>query len=305
MKFGLNHLQSFMVVAQKGNLSSAAEKLGTTQPNVGRQIVALSNEIGVELFIRHSRGMALTKEGQKFFELSKDIISQLAQFTRNIREKDSGPQGNFHFLSGMGILEVILENITLFSERFPKVTFSFSPIINAYQLQIGEADAAVVPSFQSIKDPNFIQHPLYDTKMRIYASPSYLQVRSVPKILEDLRSHKIIVYAGETQEIELNKQIINEKTNSWIHPYMKVGTALAMRTALINGAGIGCYAYQRDLIEKGLLVDVFPDMPDQVVSYNCVYHSPLEGSPKIEAFYEFLKEEVIKSWKRRENSAAS
>ena len=72
-----------------------------------------------------------------------------------------------------------------------------------------------------------------------------------------------------------------------------------MRTALINGAGIGCYAYKRDIMEKGLLIDVFPDLPDYIVPYYFTYHKRLEGTPKIEVFYEFLKE-ITKVWEWRD-----
>lgn len=299
MDFNLNHLRSFIVVARTGNLSAAAKELGTTQPNLGRQMTALEKEVNLVLFARHSRGLDLTKQGQEFLELCQDIVGRLAQGTNVIREKDSDPEGNFHFLSGVGLLETVLENIALFSEKFPKITFSFSSIINAYQLQIGEADASVIPVFQTTSDLEFIQRPLYDTTMRVCASPRYLQLHSMPKTLKDLQFHKVIVYVGETQEVELNKQIINEETASLLSPFMKVSTVPAMRTALINGAGIGCYAYKQDIMERGLLVDVFPDMPDQIVSYYYTYHKRLEGSPKIEAFYEFLKE-ITNVWEWRE-----
>ena len=89
--------------------------------------------------------------------------------------------------------------------------------------------------------------------------------------------------------------MLNKKARDFFSPVMSVATTPAMRKALINGLGIGSYAYDRDLIEKGLLVDVFPDMSDQIISYNYIYHCRLEGSPKIEAFYDFLKE-ITKVW---------
>lgn len=305
MDFNLNHLRSFIIVARTGNLSAAAKELGTTQPNLGRQMTALEKEVNLVLFVRHSRGLGLTKHGQEFLDLCQDIVGRLAQGTNVIREKDADPEGGFHFVSGFGLLETILENIASFSEKFPKITFNFSSIINAYQLQIGEADAAVMPIFQAAPDPDFIQHPLYDTTMRVCASPDYLHLHPKPETLEDLQFHNIIVYGGEKQDAELNKQIINEKTSKLLYPLMTVGTVPAMRTALINGAGIGCYAYNQKIMDKGLLVDIFPDMPHQIVSYYYTYHRRLEGSPKIEAFYEFLKEITkIWEWPEKKNISA-
>ena len=156
-----------------------------------------------------------------------------------------------------------------------------------------------MPLLQGTSEPDFIQRPLYETTMRVCASPHYLQVHSTPETLEDLQFHKVIVYGGEKQEIELNRQIINEKTSKILSPFITIGNVPAMRTALINDVGIGCYAYDRKIMEKGLLVDVFPNMPSQNVSYYYIYHRRLEGSPKIEAFYEFLKE-IAKVWEWRD-----
>jgi DNA-binding transcriptional LysR family regulator len=296
MDFNLNHLRSFIIVARTGNLSAAAKELGTTQPNLGRQMTALEKEVNLVLFVRHSRGLGLTKHGQEFLDLCQDIVGRLAQGTNIIREKDSGPEGSFHFVSGVGLLEIILQNIASFSQKHPKLSFVFSSMVNAYQLQIGEADAAVMPEI--ISDSDFISHHLYDTVVRVYSSPHYLKQHAMPKTLEDLRLHKVIAYTGEKQEV-LNKQIMGNNMIHTLHPLIQVTATPAMRTALINGAGIGCYAYDQNTMEKGLLVDVFPDMPDQVNSYYYTYHRRLEGSPKIEAFYEFLKE-ITKVWEKPE-----
>ena len=294
MDFNLAHLRSFIVVARTGNLSAAAKEIGTTQPNLGRQMTALEKEVNLVLFARHSRGLGLTKQGQEFLNLCQDIIGRLAQGTSIIREKDSDPEGNFHFISGFGLLETILENIASFSAQYPRLSFSFSSITNVYQLEIGEADAAVMPMSQTISNSDLIQRPLYNNTMRVYASPSYLKSHQTPRTLEDLQSHKVVVFSGEKQEI-LNKQILNKNTARLSKPFIEVATAPAMRIALINGGGIGCYAYNERIIKQGLLVDVFPDLPDHIISYYYIYHKRLEGSPKIEAFYKFLKE-INKIW---------
>src|SRR5476649_204028 len=108
MDFNLNHLRSFIVVSRLGNLSAAAKELGTTQPNLGRQMTALEKEVNLILFVRHSRGLALTKQGEEFLNLCFDVVGRLAQGTDFIRDKGLEPQGNFHFLSGMGLLDVVL-----------------------------------------------------------------------------------------------------------------------------------------------------------------------------------------------------
>lgn len=292
MDFNLDHLKSFIVVARIGNLSKAAQELGTTQPNLGRQMTALSKETDLELFFRHSRGISLTKQGEDFLALCHDIVGRLAQGTDVIREKDSEPHGTLKVVTGVGTTEAIIKNLHLFSQKFPKIHFSFSSITDIYQFHIGDADIGFFPT--SFSDPNLVQHHLSDMTLRIYAAPNYLKEHSTPKTLEDLKGHQQVVYAGENQEV-LHQIIKDHTQNIYSRPFISVNNGINMRTALIEGLGIGTYFYDRELIEKNLLVDVFPDIPDRRVPYYFTYHRRLEGSPKIKVFYEFMKE-ITKGW---------
>jgi len=296
----LTHLKTFLTVARKGNLSAAARELHATQPNLGRQMTALSKEVGMELFIRHSRGVELTKQGQKFLELCLQIVGQLEQGTTRIREMESDPEGTLKFLTGTGSLMCILELLPSFTQKYPKLRISFPETVNiltvnVHELQIGDIDAVLVPF--SFSDPDLVQCPLFEMSLRIYGAPQYLQSHGVPKTLHELQKHKVLVYTGHNKNIH-NKPIIDPDTQGfYVPPFYTVNSGLSMRTALISSLGIGCYGYDQDLIETNRLVDIFPDMPDQKIPYYYTYHKRLEGSPKIQAFHEFLKD-VVKVWQR-------
>ena len=171
MDFNLERLRSFIVVARTGNLSTAAKELGTSQPNLGRQMTALEQEVRLTLFSRHSRGLYLTKQGEDFLKVCKDIVGQLAQRTDIIRENDSVPEGTLKIAVGTAALERILEHLPAFFLKFPNLRFSFSYTEDISQFQIGDADVGIIPT--SFSDPDLIQHPLHDMLLRIYASPNY------------------------------------------------------------------------------------------------------------------------------------
>lgn len=298
----LTHLKTFLTVARKGNLSAAAKELHTTQPNLGRQMTALGKEVGMELFIRHSRGVELTKQGQKFLELCLQIVGQLEQGTALIRESESEPEGILNFLTGTGTLVSLLQPLSAFSQKHPKLRIIFPETVNIltlnmYELQMGDVDAALIPF--SFSDPDLVQHRMFEMSLRIYASPKYLQTHARPKSLNDLLDHKLLAYTGDNKNI-FNKQMINLDTQSlYTQPLYTFNSGVSMRDALINGLGIGCYGYDRELLEKNLLIDVFPDVADQKIPYYFTYHKRLDGSPKIQVFRGFLKE-VVKIWERPE-----
>jgi len=294
----LTHLKVFLTVADKGNLSAAAKELNTTQPNLGRQMTALSKEVGIELFTRHSRGVELTAQGRDFLELCQNIIGQLEQGTIVIREKESELKGTLKVMTGSGTLDRILENIPTFTKNYPNLRISFPIVvnlltINSVELQIGNVDVGIFPF--KFSNTDLVQHHLFDMSLRIYASPSYLQSVPKSKTLEDLKGHRIIAYTGENQNL-FNGQLMSKSTQQFYEqPFFEVNNGPSMRKALVSGLGMGCYGYDSDLLENNLLVDVFPDMPDQKFPYYFTYHKRLEGLPKIRVFHEFIKEIINRS----------
>src|ERR1700722_3708061 len=276
MDFNLDRLKTFIVVARTGNLSSAARELGATPPNVGRQMVALEKELRLDLFVRHSRGINLTKQGEEFLILCRDIVVQLAQRTEVIREKDSNPKGTLRIVTGVGTTEVILNNLQSFMQNFPEIDFRFLSTTDIYQFRIGDADIGLIPV--NFSDPDIIQHHLFDLILRVYAAPKYLKDHPMPETMKDLKHHRMIVYVGDNKEIlqSLNIQIMNDH-NIYSHPFIEVNNGINMRSSLINGFGIGTYFYERSIAENNILLDVFPDMPDHKIPHYFTYHHRLEG----------------------------
>src|SRR5580692_6950472 len=77
MPMELRHLRYFIAVAEEGSLTVAAERrLHTAQPSLSRQIRDLEYEVGVALFVRSVRGIALTAAGRAFLEHARLALGQ-------------------------------------------------------------------------------------------------------------------------------------------------------------------------------------------------------------------------------------
>lgn len=77
-------LRTFIVVAERGNVTHAAEELHRTQSAISVQIKRLESDLGVRLFEREARGMALTTVGEKLFASAKSIIMMLDRTAANL-----------------------------------------------------------------------------------------------------------------------------------------------------------------------------------------------------------------------------
>jgi LysR family nitrogen assimilation transcriptional regulator len=71
-------------VVEAGNITRAAEQLNVAQPALGLQIRQLEQDLGVDLLLRHSRGVAPTEAGRILFERASTILGQIEETRREI-----------------------------------------------------------------------------------------------------------------------------------------------------------------------------------------------------------------------------
>lgn len=90
----LNHLRSFVAVAQFGHLTRAAETLHLSQPALSSHIKTLEEQFGVTLFERSSSGMTLTPSGRRLLAEAEQIIAAVARLTHSAQDLRGQPTGN-------------------------------------------------------------------------------------------------------------------------------------------------------------------------------------------------------------------
>src|SRR5262245_19732584 len=89
----LNHLRSFVTVAQLGHLTRAAEKLHLSQPALSSHIKTLEEQFGVLLFERTPQGMAITPAGQRLLAEVEEILAAVARLAHSAQGLRGHPTG--------------------------------------------------------------------------------------------------------------------------------------------------------------------------------------------------------------------
>ncbi|MFZ5570735.1 MAG: LysR family transcriptional regulator [Thermodesulfobacteriota bacterium] len=82
----LYQLKTFVTVAGEGHLARAANRLHASQPSVSAHIKSLEDELGVALFTRGPKGMALTREGSILCKQAEEVLC-LIDYSRNREEQ--------------------------------------------------------------------------------------------------------------------------------------------------------------------------------------------------------------------------
>ena len=78
-------LETFLHVAELGNLSKAAVNLGLTQPILSKHIRSLEQHLGADLFHRTGRGLKLTDAGSRFYVRANQVVEEMRQAELDIR----------------------------------------------------------------------------------------------------------------------------------------------------------------------------------------------------------------------------
>ena len=74
-----HQLRYVLEVANEKSISAAAKKLYLSQPSLSQQIINLEKELGIPLFVRHSKSVTLTDAGEQFVQSAKRILNEKEQ----------------------------------------------------------------------------------------------------------------------------------------------------------------------------------------------------------------------------------
>lgn len=118
----LRQLRYFIAVAEERSFSRAAERLHISQPPLSTQVMALEEELGVQLLERSNRGVSLTAAGSVFYEEMRAVLVRIEHGKTRTRQAGQGHVGTlsvgFVSIADYGVLPPALKD---FRGRFPKV----------------------------------------------------------------------------------------------------------------------------------------------------------------------------------------
>ncbi|MDO7895881.1 LysR substrate-binding domain-containing protein [Pseudomonas citrulli] len=131
--FELAQLRCFTTVATELNFRRAAERLNMTQPPLSRQIQLLEHHLGVELFTRSTRSVALTAAGRAFFLEAQNLLEQAQQAAVAARRFAQGDIGSVTIsFVGSAVYEFLPKVIAEARLNQPQVKIVLSEM-NTYQ----------------------------------------------------------------------------------------------------------------------------------------------------------------------------
>ena len=133
----LRQIRYFVAVAQTENFRRASQLLHVAQPALSRQMTALEEELGVELFIRLPRGVRLSNAGQVMLQRCQTLLDNLDGIIEEVRGVGRGLAGHLKlgFIEVAALSEIMPASMRTFGEKVPDVQLELHSMASLTQIE--------------------------------------------------------------------------------------------------------------------------------------------------------------------------
>jgi DNA-binding transcriptional LysR family regulator len=199
VSFDWNQVRAFLATAQEGSLSAAARALGATQPTVGRQVAALEADLGVMLFERVGKTLAITKSGRDLLEHVQAMGDAASRISMVATSQSQSVTGRVSITASDLFAAAYLPSILMTLRQIaPGLEIDIIASNHIEDLTRRDADIAV----RNVRptQPDLIARLIGHHKAGLYASREYLDRKGRPQSLADLAGHDF-VGVGERDDL--------------------------------------------------------------------------------------------------------
>ncbi|MCU0117803.1 LysR family transcriptional regulator [Pseudomonas sp. B2M1-30] len=258
-KTGMIELEVVLAVARRNSFRGAAQELGMSTTAVSSAVAGLEARLKVRLFNRSTRSVALTDAGQRYVERIAPALAEIKSAGEEIGAGPDQPSGTLRINVPYGAANLLL--VPLFDQyarRYPEVSIDIVSESRLIDVVAEGFDAGI--RLAEFVPQDMIAVPLSgDTRMRVVATPEYLERHGTPEHPRDLLNHQSIgmrMAHGGLYHWELEH---GEQKLQMDLPVRLVFNELpAIKQAVQLGLGIGfiCEWFIQDELKTGALVPV-------------------------------------------------
>lgn len=286
----LNLLQTFVAVAQFGSFTAAADRLSMARPQVSLQVRKMEHALGVSLFNRTTRRVALTHAGQRLFEQCAPLLQGMHEALGAVGSAGHGLRGRLRIGGSVEhAVQVLAPMVAAFADRHPQVRVELLVTDKVQDLVAEGLDVAVRVGW--MRDTSSKVAKLADFEQGVLASPDYLARHGRPQAPEDLAKHRWVALTLLPSPMTWTFSKAGRSVTVRMSPALRTDSAVAMRSLLLNGAGLSVASllHVENEVRSGSLVRVLKDwsLPGGVV--HAVFPPGAQVIPAARAFVEMLR----------------
>lgn len=285
-------LKAVIAVVQTGSFTAAGERLGLSKALVSKYVAQVETQLGVKLFNRSTRRIALTEAGHIYYKDAMPLVENLHQLTDKVTGAQEDPSGLLRVVSSLTFGDTCLaKHLPTFFAQHPNLQVELQ--LSDRKVDLLEEGIDIVIRVGTIDDSNLVSRKINHCPLVLCASPNYLAKNGTPKYPDDIKQHTCIVDSN----FKIGKQwpfmdergaqgILNITSN------VSVNSSRSICEFVLAGVGIALIPkfLVEESINKGLLNVVLPDYQMQAFTLYVIYPHRKYLSQKTRSFVDFLIE---------------
>lgn len=236
----LDQMSVFVAVADAGSFTAAADRLGMAKSAVSQAVSALERELGVQLFQRSTRKLAITEAGAAFRHDCVELLAQAAAAVDRVRSGKAHPTGVLRITSVADSAPMVAEWIADYCARYPAMRIEYLPTDQKIDLIADRFDLAL--RIGSMQDSSLRAVKLGELETWLVAAAEYLARRGTPRRPQDLVAHEwIALTVVPTPWTRVFESPSGRQERVRLSGAISVSAAAAMRSLVQAGAGIAAF----------------------------------------------------------------
>ncbi len=278
-------MDEVVAIADTGSFVAAARRLGESTSMISRAVARLEERLGLRLFERTTRSVALTDAGRSIVEQFRRIIEERDEALRQVRAQGE-MRGEVRLTSSVAIGErFVAPVVEAFLHAHPGLSVTLETTNRVVDLVSEGFDIAIRTG--SPLDARLAARQVAERKLVTCAAPAYLARAGTPRHPADLPGHQCLVGTSANWHFREDGQ------RSSIVPVgrFRCSSGSAVMRAAEGGMGL-CQLpafYVAEAIAAGRLVSVLADYEDLPEPVWAVYPQRRFAVPKVRALIDLLE----------------
>jgi DNA-binding transcriptional LysR family regulator len=289
----IDGMNTVIAVVETGSFTAASERLGLSKALVSKYVGEVEKRLGVRLFNRSTRRLALTEAGQNYYDRVLPLLDEYHSMLDDVAGEQSQPRGILRISTPVTFGEMELSpRLPGFLQEHPDLNVDLQ--LTDRMIDMLEEGIDVVVRIGSVDDSNLVARHIKTYPLILCASPEYLKKNGTPRSPRQLPDHHCIIDSN----FRIARQWPLVKTDGTmqtveVQSRVAVNSPRAVREITIAGGGIGLIPrfIIEDALQEGLVKQVLPKYTTLEFGMYAIYPHRRYLSRKVRCFIDFLVRE--------------
>jgi DNA-binding transcriptional LysR family regulator len=281
-------MRVFDAAARHLSFTLAARELGVSQAAVSTQIRNLEDRLGVKLFLRKTRAVALTEPGDRLHRATRDVFYRLSAAIDEVDR--SGPRPVTIAVTPSFAARWLFPRVARYQQQHPDHDLHLVPSIELHDFADDQIDLAI--RWGQGRWPRLESEFLLQAPLTPICSPRLLETSPGLRQPEDLYSHRLL-HERDHQDWRWWMESCGLDARR-AETGLVLGDPSLLDNAVIAGQGVavGRPALLQHFFDQGLMVRPFDHFLPTPSAYYLVHRKGAMDTPRLRAFREFLVAEI-------------